>query len=94
MLIFFIIFMAGILVGAGLVYLEYHKFKIGFEQLGNILVYLLPVAAVGAIVGTLALHKYNFFLLSLYIDVPMIVAPVLYVVYKKFIAPKGGRRNL
>jgi len=94
MLIFFVIFMAGILVGAGLVYLEYHNFKISFEQLGNILVFLLPLVAVGAIVGTLALHKYNFFLLSLYIDIPLIVAPILYMVYKKFIAPKSGRGNL
>ncbi len=94
MLIFFVIFMAGILVGAGLVYLEYHNFKISFEQLGKILIFLLPLIAVGAIGVTLAIHKYNFFLLSLYIDIPLILAPVIYVVYTKFIAPKIGRGKL
>jgi hypothetical protein len=94
MLIFIVIFMAGILVGAGLVFLEYHNFKISFEQLGKILIILFPLIAIGAIVVTLAMHKYNFFLLSLYIDIPLIVAPVVYVVYKKFLAPKIGRGKL
>jgi len=94
MLIFFVIFMAGILVGAGLVFLEYHNFRISFEQVGKILVVLLPMAAIGAIATTLAMRKYNFFLLSLYIDIPLIIAPLLYVVYKKFVAPKSGRGNL
>ncbi len=94
MLIFFVIFMAGILVGAGLVFLEYHNFKLSFEQLGKILIFLMPLIAIGAIVGTLAIHKYNFFLLSLYIDIPLLVAPVIYVVYKRFIAPKISRGKL
>jgi hypothetical protein len=95
------IFIAGILVGAAFAYLEYHSFKASFDLLGKALLILLPLMAIGAMVATLAMHRYNLFLLSLYLDVPMIGAPVLYIIYKKLMAPKKtkiclgpGRKHL
>ena len=86
---FLCIFAAGILAGGGFVFLEYHDFKVSFEFVGRILLYVLPLAAVAAVASTLALHKYNFFLLSLYMAVPMFLAPLLYLAYDRF----SGRRK-
>jgi hypothetical protein len=88
MLIFITVFIAGILVGAGFTYLEYHTFKLSFDILGKAILVLLPLLAIAAMAATLALHKYNLFLLSLYMDVPMIGMPLLYVAYKKLISIK------
>jgi hypothetical protein len=82
--VLFAVFAVGVLGGGGFVFLEYHSFKIGFEQVGMILPYALPLIAVGAVASTLVLHKYNFFLLSLYMAVPMIIAPILYLAYVRY----------
>lgn len=94
MLVFIVIFAAGATVGIGLMYLEYHVFKISFERLGRLLLFLMPLAAVGAIVGTLALHKYNLFLLSLYLDIPLLGAPIVYVLYNRLLVEESDRQKL
>jgi hypothetical protein len=89
MFVFLCIFAAGILAGGGFVFLEYQDFKVSFELVGRILLYVLPLGAVAAVASTLVLHKYNFFLLSLYLAVPMFLAPLVYLAYDRF----SGRRN-
>ena len=84
MFVFLCIFAAGVLAGGGFVFLEYHDFKVSFESVGRILPYALPLAAIAAVGSTLAIHKHNFFLLSLYIAVPMFIAPFIYLAYGRF----------
>jgi hypothetical protein len=94
MLVFIAIFMAGSLVGVIFTYLEYHVFKISFERVGHLLLLLLPLIAVVAVAATLLLHKYNLFLLSLYLVIPLLGAPILYVIYDRLIVGKSDRKQL
>lgn len=94
MLDFILVFLGGGLVGGGLGFLKYHVFKISFERLGRLLLYLMPLAAVGAVVATLALHKYNLFLLSLYLDIPLLGAPIVYVLYNRLLVEESDRQKL
>lgn len=94
MLVFIAIFLAGALAGIGLMYLEYHVFKLSFERLGRVLLFVMPLTAVAAVAGTLALHKYNLFLLSLYLDIPLLGAPIAYVLYNRLLVEESDRRRL
>ncbi len=91
---FLAIFIAGALVGAGFAYLRYHRFRLDFDHLGKLLLILMPLMAVGAAGATLVLHRYNLFLLSLYLDLPMVGAPLLYIAYEEHNAPKSDRKRL
>lgn len=94
MYVFIAIFLIGALVGAGFAYLRYHRFKLDFELLGKIMLILMPLIAIMAVVTTLALRKYNLFLLSLYLDVPLVGVPLLYVAYERLRSPKTDRKRL
>jgi len=85
---------AGAIAAGGLMFLKYHVFKISFERLGHLLLYLMPLIAVCAVAGTLALRKYNLFLLSLYLDIPLIGAPILYLLYDRLLVEKSDRQKL
>ena len=88
------IFLLGALVGAGFAYLRYHLFKLNFERLGKVMLILMPLTAILAVAATLALHRYNLLLLSLYLDIPLVGAPLLYVAYERLFAPKVDRKRL
>ena len=75
-------------------FLKYHVFRISFERLGRVMLYLMPLAAIGALAGTLALHKYNLFLLSIYMVIPLIGAPIVYVLYDRLLVEEGDRQKL
>ncbi len=84
----------GAFAAGGLMFLKYHVFKISFERLGHLLLYMMPLIAVCAVAGTLALRKYNLFLLSLYLDIPLIGAPLLYLLYNRLLVEKSDRQKL
>jgi hypothetical protein len=46
------------------------------------------------VAGTLVLRKYNLFLLSLYLDIPLIGAPILYLLYNRLLVEKSDRQKL
>ena len=94
MLVFIVIFLAGAIAGGSFMFLKDHVFKISFEPLGRVLLFLFPLVALGAIVGTLMLHKYNWFLLSLYLDVPLIGAPIAYLLYNRLLVEESDRQKL
>lgn len=85
---------AGAVAAGGLMFLKYHVFKISFERLGHLLLYMMPLVAVCAVAGTLVLRKYNLFLLSLYLDIPLIGAPLLYLLYNRLLVEKSDRQKL
>lgn len=94
MLVIFVVFFAGIVAGGAFMFLKYHVFKVSFERLGHVLLLLMPLVAVGALLGTLALHKYNLFLLSIYMVVPLIGAPIAYVLYNRLLVEESDRQKL
>jgi hypothetical protein len=85
---------AGAVAAGGLMFLKYHVFKVSFERLGHLLLYMMPLVAVCAVAGTLVLRKYNLFLLSLYLDIPLIGAPILYLLYNRLLVEKSDRQKL
>lgn len=94
MLVFIVTFLAGAIVGGSFMFLKYHVFKISFERLGRVFLFLMPLAAVCAVAGTLALHKYNLFLLSIYLVIPLIGAPIIYLLYDRLLVEESDRLKL
>ena len=94
MLVIFVVFFAGIVAGGVFMFFKYHVFKVSFERLGHVLLWLMPLVAVGALLGTLALHKYNLFLLSIYMVIPLIGAPVAYLLYDRLLVEESDRQKL
>lgn len=94
MLTLIVAFLVGAVAIGSLMFLKYHVFKISFERLGHLLLYAMPLIAVCAVAGTLALRKYNLFLLSLYLDIPLIGAPILYLLYNSLLVEKSDRQKL
>ena len=94
MLVIFVVFFAGIVAGGAFMFLKYHVFKVSFERLGHALLWLMPLVAVGALLGTLALHKYNLFLLSIYMVIPLVGAPIAYIVYNRLLVEESDRQKL
>jgi hypothetical protein len=66
----------------------------GFRKAERVLLYLLPIVGVVGLLVPLALKQSNLIRLSLYLAVPLIILPIVYLLYLRLSKRKNGNQSL